>query len=358
MVVPVLQLIDQSRRPRLDELRCGFDVRGGNEPDLGRALIGDGDQDIGVGGRTREADEIGGIVLLIDQDILTARGRAPVHLGRQAVLVPQQPVDPATVRREDELAIAVLYRREGQGAGRQITHIELEMLVATGVRRPGEEAVVRAVGGALQASEPEIGSATGLEVRVHQHLFRAAGDRATQETRLLRAWLGARVVQEETVGLGRAVEAGRRPRLHFLEQRVLQRQGRLHHTLAIGVLGQDMAADLGVQTFGMQQLGEPLWLVQPGIVVDPNASKALEPDGSAWGGRRGRQGQGRALCGGGQGAPRPAPRPAQRQRGGAGQQPASIEAGRARRRVMKGHASGLVEFAWVRIKPAISPRSD
>ncbi|MNY21599.1 hypothetical protein D3C86_1551580 [compost metagenome] len=78
--------------------------------------------------------------------------------------------------------------------------------------------------------------------------------------------------------------------LHLLEHRRLQRQGRGHHGLAIGVLGGQVFLDVGLDQRGVAQHGLPVVVLHPLIVVDADAAQLLDADGDLLG--DGRLGQG------------------------------------------------------------------
>ena len=274
-VAPVVRVIAAGGHPRVQHPRRPGHVVGRQVADLGGLLVLDRDQHEPVVGAAPDADEHAVVVFLIDQGGLAAAGRATEDLVRAAVVVPVGPEDPPAVRREGEIAGRRLDRVGQHLAGGQVLHIDLVHLGPLRVLGVGEQGVVGAVVGGADLG---IGLAGREGVGVEQHLRIArAGAGLAHESGVLIPGLVLGEILPRPVGRRHRTVVFLDAPLHLLEHLGLQRQGRGHHRLAIGVLGGQMFLDVRLDQGRIAQHRLPVVVLHPLVVVDPDAAQLFDP---------------------------------------------------------------------------------
>ncbi len=294
-VAGIIDIVAQAGLARGDERGRRGRVVAGDAPDLAGVLVAGGDEDRAAGQAGLDAEKEAGIGLGVHERVAAIGEGAAEHLGRPAVIVAEDPEDEARAGGKGEIAAAGFDRRGGLGAGFDLADMDAVDFRPLGVFRPREQAVVFAVRDRRGGEE---GMALRARRQVEQHLFGAAGAGRAGDDRMLGARIEAAVIGVGAVrrGHGRVVVLD--PALHFGEQRRLEVLGAGEHGVGIGVLGNEMGADLGIEGGGVAQHRLPVGIAQPGIVIGPHPAELFDADRLARGGRRGGLGRVRRVHGG------------------------------------------------------------
>ncbi len=141
--------------------------------------------------------------------------------------------------------------------------VEFRALV---VDRVGEKFMVGAVRGAAQVP---VGLALGLGVAVENDavLLGAAAAWPASQLGILAAFDVARIVLERPVGRRHGAVVLLEPRLHFVEQRLLQRLRRRERPLSVGVFRLQIGADFQIELCRVAHHVLPVFGAQPAVVV-------------------------------------------------------------------------------------------
>jgi len=220
------------------------------------------------------------------------------HLGRAVIVVELDIEQALAVLAPDRRAVGVLDAIRVLAAAVPFAHEDGEIFRSLNVRTPGRQAMV---GRMPAAAEPEIVAGLRKFVAVEHDLVRAAISRLAAQHFMLSALaefveIGVRPVGRRYAGIVFLDAAA-----HLRDQLLLQGPGVAEELVGVGVLGFEIAADIGIEYFGIAQHLLPVRVFQPGIVVgDGNAvhGHGMRPA------RRDRRGQGGGLDGGSHASPR------------------------------------------------------
>ena len=124
------------------------------------------------------------------------------------------------------------------------------------------------VGAVVEATEIPIALPLGHDVAVEEDRFQATIARLAAEQGILSAGDEARVVGIGAVGRRDRAVVLLEPALHLGEQLALQQVGVGKLRIAVGVLGIEVAADLGCELLGVAHHLLPVVVAQPGVIID------------------------------------------------------------------------------------------
>ena len=170
-VVPVLDIIFDAGHARRDQLgrrrwRLGID-----DPDFGRVVVVDVDEDVLLRIGLADAGEHAGVLFLVDQHVVGLRRaeHMPEGLQRPVVVVLQRVEIALAVGRPGGAAGGVLQHVGCILAGRRVAHPQFVEFRAIAIEGPGGQAVIGRHG---DAAEAEIFAALAQFIAVEQQLLR------------------------------------------------------------------------------------------------------------------------------------------------------------------------------------------
>ena len=281
--IVVIDRIVVLRLARRDQAGRGRGIGGVDQADLGSLVVMDAKQEQAPVLGHVEPQEIARIVLLLDDCVSVFRAHyVPQHAAGAVLVVEPDVKQGAAVRGPLQRAVGVDDPRIDEFAGGGLDYVHRVEFRALGIDGIGDQAMVRAVGDAGQA---EIGMRLGERVAVEQHMFLAAIARLPAKERMLTADDEASVISEGPIGRGNADIVLLDAALHLGEELRLKRLGVGHDRVGVGILGFEIASDVGSEQRGVPHHRLPVRGAEPGVIVRPRNAVMQRGRGPAGGAR-------------------------------------------------------------------------
>ena len=208
-----------------------------------------------------------GIAFFIDQNIVALLCPEAVQpdLHRAVVVIEFDIEERRRIDAPHHRAVGFLDEIVEIFPGRPVSHADCKILRTLDVGTPGFKPVVGRMPG---AAEPEVVVLGGEFVAVEDDFGLAAVARAAPEQFVLAAFAEFSHVGESAVRRGHAGIILLDAPAHLLDQRFLQGGGVAKQAFRIVVLRLQIFADVRVQDGGVAQHILPVFVLQPGVIVD------------------------------------------------------------------------------------------
>ena len=139
------------------------------------------------------------------------------------------------------------------------------------------------VGAVAEGGGAEIGVALGHGVDVEQHLLRAAAAGLAGVDGVLGAGGVAAEVFPRAVRHGDGGVVFLQAAAHLSHDCCLQGFDGGEHGFGVGVLGEQVVADVGAQDGRVAEHALPVGVLHPGVFVDADAAELVRSGGGSWG---------------------------------------------------------------------------